>query len=63
MKRDPNLVHTARHAKEIAFAGKLNFYIFLNKKPFYYYKIFLFLICIFCLIECKGSDQGEVVTW
>lgn len=63
MKRDPNLVHTARHAKEVAFAGKLKIYRFfcnffialLNKK----FNIFY----VFCLVECKGSDQGEVVTW
>lgn len=63
MKRDPNLVHTARHAKEVAFAGKLKKYNFfciffitlINKKCNIYF--------IFYLIECKGSDQGEVVTW
>lgn len=63
MKRDPNLVHTARHAKEVAFAGKLKFYnsvsIFFAALFSKNYDIFL----IIYLIECKGSDQGEVVTW
>jgi hypothetical protein len=63
VKRDPNLVHTARHAKEVAFAGKLKIYTFsciffialFNKKFNVFYVSYL--------VECKGSDQGEVVTW